>query len=90
MTLVTASTRANATRLLVEMRMRVAQRVRGNFDQAVERPVHLQYEKYGPADRQCADEEGHEDRGVPRGEQPEARERDRQPKQENYKKRQRD
>ena len=68
------------TRLLIEMRNCVAQRLSGDLEQAVERPVHLRYEEYGGTDRQGTNEEHRDDRGVSRGKQPEARECEREPK----------
>ena len=60
--------------------MCVAQRIGGDLEHAVERPIHLHYEEYGAANRQRANEEDRNNHGVPRSEQPEARECDREPK----------
>ena len=65
--------------LLVDMRIRIAQGVCGDAEQAVEWPIHLQYEEQGTADGHCAHEEHRENRCISRGQQPKADERDRQP-----------
>lgn len=50
-------TQATVTHLRIQMRMCVAQRIGGALEQAVERPIDLQYEEYGAANRQRANEE---------------------------------
>ena len=50
-------THATVTHLLIQMRMCVAQRIGGDLEHAVERPIHLHYEEYGAANRQRANEE---------------------------------
>src|SRR5437773_1937233 len=52
------------------MRMCVAQRIRGDLEQAVEGPIHLQYEEYGAPNRQCTNEEDRHNHGVPRANKP--------------------
>ena len=53
----------DVTHLLIEMLMCVAQRARGDSDQALERPIHLQDEKYGATYRQCTNNKNHDNRG---------------------------
>ena len=81
----TAAAPPGLPHLLVEMRKRVTQRLRRHLEHAVEWRIQLQHEKHGATDGQCTHEEDREDRGIPRGKQPEARECDCEPEHENQK-----
>jgi hypothetical protein len=76
---------ATVTHLLIQTRMCRAQPIRGDLEQAVERPIHLQYEEYRATNRQCTNEEDRDDHGVPRCKQPEARDCEHEPEQEDRK-----
>lgn len=82
-------TQATTTHLLIQIRMCGEQRIRGDLEQAIERPIHLQYEEYGATNGQCTNEEDRDNHDIPRSKQPEARECDREPEQEDHKERHR-
>jgi hypothetical protein len=70
--------------LLIEMSVRVAQRLRGHRNQPFKQTVHLQHEQDSASHRQPAYQQNRDDGCVREREQTEARESDREAEQKDY------